>query len=445
MLRPSGGLLRIITASAVMMVMLAPRPAGADLVSEIAKLREREQELQRQIEQYQKEAAAAGAQSRTLQHEIAKLNAQISQLNAEISSLEASIDRTGLEIGQTQEGIVEAERAIGVHQEALGSVLRETDAIDRQSLTEVLLKHQQLSDFFDYINSVERAQDTLRLTIRSIKELREELDGRREELESKRSELEQMQALQELQQRQIALTKNSKDRVLRDTKGQEAKFQSLVVQGQKDLQRLREQIYYLVQSGISVEDAVKYAQLAAIGAGIRPAFLLALLEVESRLGRNVGTGNWRDDMYLCYQRLAEFYPTKRAHYLQRAETEKAAYFKIVTGLGLDPDSQKVSREPTYGCGGAMGPAQFIPSTWLAYSADVTRITGHNPPNPWNFQDAFSASALKLSKGGATSQDAAGETRAAKAYISGNPSCTSATCNSYANTILKKAADIERDL
>ena len=39
---------------------------------------------------------------------------------------------------------------------------------------------------------------------------------------------------------------------------------------------------------MSAEDAVKYGQLAAIGAGIRPAFLLAELEQESALGSNVG-------------------------------------------------------------------------------------------------------------------------------------------------------------
>lgn len=93
----------------------------------------------------------------------------------------------------------------------------------------------------------------------------------------------------------------------------------------------------------------------------------------------------------------------------------------------------------------MGPAQFIPTTWLGYEADVIRITGHNPPSPWNFQDAFTASAVKLSRGGATSKDRAGEIRAAKAYISGNPVCATATCNNYANTIQQKAALIERDL
>jgi membrane-bound lytic murein transglycosylase B len=93
----------------------------------------------------------------------------------------------------------------------------------------------------------------------------------------------------------------------------------------------------------------------------------------------------------------------------------------------------------------MGPAQFIPTTWVGYSDEITRITSHNPTNPWNFEDAFTASAIKLARGGASSQDRAGEIRAAKAYISGNGSCTSATCNSYALTIQQKASQIESNL
>lgn len=181
---------------------------------------------------------------------------------------------------------------------------------------------------------------------------------------------------------------------------------------------------------------MKYGQLAAIRAGIRPAFLLGILEIESGLGRNVGTGNWMDDMVSCYLRLGK--PA-------RAETEKNAFLAIVSKLGLEPNAVKVSREPNYGCGGALGPAQFIPSTWLAYEARVANLTGHNPPNPWNIEDAFMASAIKLAAGGASSKTTAGETRAAKAYISGNPSCTTRTCNYYASAVLRKAADIEQNL
>lgn len=440
--------LRIFLTAAVSIAVVGffvASSARASLGDEITNLRAREQELERQIAEYQRQADTAGAQSTTLKNEIAKLNAQIGQINAQISSLTASIDRTGLEIQQTETGIAEAERKIGLYQQALAEMVRETDATDREPLAILLLRNAALSDFFDQLHSIQQTQDNLRLTIRSIRDLHEELDQQHEQLKERQGDLERLKTLQEIQQREVASVKNSKNKVLQVTKGEESKFQQLAQKSQRDLARLRDQITYLIQGGLTVEDAVRYAELAAIGAGIRPAFLLALLEVESRLGRNVGTGNWRDDMYLCYQRLANYYPSRRAHYLKRAEDEKNAYFSIMGSLGLDPDSQKVSREPTYGCGGAMGPAQFIPTTWLAYVAEITNLTGHNPVSPWNFQDAFTASAIKLARGGATSKDRTGETRAAKAYISGSPTCASATCNSYASTILSKAAQIEQDL
>jgi len=419
----------------------------ADVKDEIAARNRQIEELERQIQEYQRQADEVGTQSKTLETEVKRLNAQIGQLTAQIQSLEASIGRTDLEIGQTEGAITDAERKIALHQDALAAALRATAQADQQSLSEILLSNEALSDFFDYLHSVERTQDNLHLAIRAIRELRADLDNRLGELETQQEDLERMKGLQEVQQRQLAGTKGSKDRLLKETKGQEAKFQELVKQGQRDLARLREEISYLLAGGLTVEDAVSYAKLAALGAGIRPAFLLALLEVESRLGRNVGTGNWQDDMYLCYLRLSKIAktPARRDYYIKRAETEKNAFLAVVGKLGMDPASVKVSKEPTYGCGGAMGPAQFIPSTWLAYESEVIRITGHNPPNPWNFQDAFTASAIKLARGGATSKDRTGEIRAAKAYISGNPACVTATCNNYANTIQQKAALIERDL
>ncbi len=428
-----------------MLAFAMPVPMGASIQDEIDAKTQQIEALQQQIQAYQAQADQAGAQSRTLQNEIARLNAQIGQITAEVNSLRASIDRTGLEISQTNTQITDAEHTIAIHQEALAQSLRETDALDQQPLAFILLQHDALSEFFDYVHNVQRAQDTIRIAIQSITDLKGQLEDHEEKLRDQRSQLEQLKALQEVQQRQLASTKGQKNQILTQTKGQESKYQQLVAAGKRDLKALQEQIYYLQQNGISVNDAVKYAELAAIGAGIRPAFLLALLEVESRLGLNVGTGNWKDDMYLCYLRLANYYPSKKAYYTQRAETEKAAFFNITTALGLNPDAQKVSREPTYGCGGAMGPAQFIPSTWLAYDDSVMRITGRSTTNPWNAEDAFTAAAIKLANAGATSKTRTGELAAAKAYIGGSPNCTQAICYSYANTVLTKAAQIEQSL
>lgn len=93
----------------------------------------------------------------------------------------------------------------------------------------------------------------------------------------------------------------------------------------------------------------------------------------------------------------------------------------------------------------MGPAQFIPSTWLAYEEEVSRLTGHNPPNPWNIEDAFMASAIKLTKGGADKQTRAAESGAARAYIGGSTRCSSGICNYYSNAVLRKADEIEKNI
>ncbi len=432
---------------AVVFNLIVPLSVSAAIADDIALKQRQIEELQRQIDVYQAQAAEVGQKSRTLENEIARLNGQISQINLQIKQLSTSIKTTGLQIQETGAAISSAEQKMDLHQEALALYLRATDAADKQDVSQIILKHDALSDFFDYLHSIQRTQDNLRLTIRSIKELREDLDLKKDDLEDKKGDLERLKSLQEIQQRDLAGTKGNKNQILKETKGQETKFQQLVKTSQQDLARLREQITYLLQGGLTIEDAVAYAKLAAIGAGIRPAFLLALLEVESRLGKNVGTGNWQDDMYLCYMRLSQIAktPERKAYYVKRAETEKNAFLAVVGKLGLDPATVKVSREPSYGCGGAMGPAQFIPSTWLGYEAEVIRITGHNPVSPWNFQDAFTASAVKLARGGATSKERVGETRAAKAYISGNSSCSTATCNSYANTILQKAVEIEKNL
>jgi len=422
-------------------------PAIASVADDIAAKTRQVEELQRQIATLEDQATTVGQRSRTLESEVAKLNGMINRIQLEVQSLKASIDRTGLEIRQTTDEIKTAEEKITLHQQALGTYLQEVAASDRLPLSSLLIQYNAISEFFDYMNALQRAQENLQIIITDIKELHASLDTRRNSLEDKQRELEQLKGLQEIEQRQLATTKSTKNTLLKETKGQESKYQQLISESKSNLKRLQEQLYYLQQNGISALDATTYAKIAATSAGIRPAFLLALLEVESRLGLNVGSGNWKDDMYLCYMRLADIAKTsdRKAYYKKRAETEKNAYFSIIGSLGLDPNAQKVSREPSYGCGGAMGPAQFIPSTWLGYASQVMRLTGRSNANPWNTEDAFTAAAIKLAKGGATSQTRAGELAAAKAYISGNPNCSQAVCASYSNTILQKAATIQENL
>lgn len=436
---------KLLIALTIATFFVHPFNGRASVQEDIAARTKQIEELQRQIADYQKQIVETSSKAKTLSTEITRLNAMISKIQLEIQSLNLSITKTDTEIGATQESIQETEAQISLHKQALGTALQTLYQNDRENLTEALVRNARLSDFFGSVKRLDDAQNTLRTAIIAMKELKGELEQKQADLEGKRTELAELKALQESQRKSLSQNKSTKDQLLKATKGEEARYQTLVKQTEQQINRIREQVYYLQQNGVSVEEAIKYGQLAARGAGIRPAFLIAILEVESRLGKNVGTGNWNDDMYQCYLRLAKIYPARKAYYTKRAEDEKAAFFSVINKLGLEANTVKVSKEPSYGCGGAMGPAQFIPTTWLGYEADVMRLTGHNPANPWNIEDAFTAAAVKLAKGGAALLTRAGEIRAAKAYISGNANCTSSICNYYANLALDKAAIIEQNL
>ena len=65
----------------------------------------------------------------------------------EIKSLGVSINKTGLEIGVTETKIGDAEDKINKHKNALAQYIKIINENDQRSLTEILLKNQNLSDF----------------------------------------------------------------------------------------------------------------------------------------------------------------------------------------------------------------------------------------------------------------------------------------------------------
>ena len=168
----------------------------------------------------------------------------------------------------------------------------------------------------------------------------------------------------------------------------------------------------------SFGDMYSYAKEASAKTGVRPAVILAILAEESNLGQNVGSGSWRVDMN----------PTRDA----------PLFKQICEELGLDPDSQPVSKKPWYGWGGAMGPAQFIPSTWVQYKDRIAKITGQTPPNPWSPRTATFATALLMMDNGADAQTRAAERLAALRYLAGWKNATKAAYAFYGNDVMDLA-------
>ena len=382
-------------------------------------------DLERQINDYQASIISLQQQTKTLKSEI-------TLLDTKIKSAELEVKRTALSVQEIESGLSDKNLALGQaelklerERVILTSYLQTIYESDQQGMVEIFLSNDKLSDIFDKINSLQQVQESIQESMASIKKLRSELEQDKQVLEDRREETNQLKVLQEIQRRAIAYQQEEKKNLLSQTKGQESNYQNLLKKAKADAESIKKNLYLLEGVGVSMplEEAYQQAKRASDLTGVRPAFLLAVLKNESSWGERVGTGTWRRDMHT---------------------RDQQSFIQICKALNLDPDKMPVSRKPNYGWGGAMGPAQFLPAVWSSYEPKIAKLTGHNPPNPWDIGDAFVAAGIKMAQAGANEKTSNAEWKAAQIYFAGkrwnNP-----TYYFYGNQVMELAGVIQDQL
>jgi len=382
-------------------------------------------QLETLIDQYTQQIQEKENEAQSLTNQISIFELQIKQMQAEIDATNLTISQLTSAIKQKENSIALKEKEIDKQNEILAQYLRQTARNDSGSLLEFLLKNDKFSDFFSDLNYLSNVQNQIQDTLATIKGLKDKLVQEKGDLEADKAEQEQLKRIQSRQKTDLGNSKKQKQKLLDQTKGQEKAYQQLLSKTREDLDKIRNQPYNLAMGfKMTFEEALKNAMPAAQLTGVRTAFLMAILKIESDWGGNVGKGTWRVDMH---------------------PRDFNAFQMITSALGLNPDSTPVSKKPYYGWGGAMGPAQFLPTTWLLYADAVANLTGRRPASPWNIEDAFTAAGLMLAESGADKQTYAAESKAAKIYIAGSRWNRSLTARIYANNVMAEASRIQKDI
>ena len=362
------------------------------LEEQLVSLEKAVKEHEQTIEHYKK-------QGKTLNNEIGALNAKIAKVNLQIKAVNVTLNKLNHEVNETQRQINRTENKIESHKEALSHAMQEIYESSREGAFEIMLAHDRFSDFFGSLNNIVFMQSNVRNTLEEVAKLREELLATKQELVLEKEDAENLRAIQQAQKRNVEGAQSEKQYLLRTTKGKETEYQKLLAKTKETAAQIRTRIFELLGGGeLTFEKAYDYARLAEGATGVRAALILAVLHRESLLGKNVGRCNYKKAMN---------------------PKDIPVFLNIVGKLNMDPDSTiaQVSCPNNDGVyGGAMGPAQFIPSTWRLYEKDIARVTGSNPPSPWNNSDAFVATGLYLQKFGANSKSVAAEKRAAPRVV-----------------------------
>jgi len=406
-------------------ISLAPVALSQEDLAERQALEQELQKIEAEIDNYQNNIITLQTQAKTLNQSIKILDAQINKLNLQIKATNLQLQRLDSDIGVLKINVAKTQNDIDETQDMLVYALRKIYEEGQRNLLAVFLSEDTLSDAFAAVNDLATLQAQIKGNLDQLIALKTNLIEQRENLSSQRQEVLELKNIQEAQKKELEVKKKEKDELMRITKGQESRYQELLKKSQQTAAQIKSRIFTLLGGGeMSFEEAYKLAKFASEQTGVRAALILAILDRESSFGRNVGRCNWKTAMN----------PTR----------DQPVFLTICQELGINPDSISVSCPNSDGSyGGAMGPAQFIPSTWQIYKNRIAAITGNNPPSPWRNVDAFVAMALLLKDLGAGKQTYAAEREAAARYYAG--SRWRNFLYSYGQWVVEKAQKYEADI
>ncbi|PIR69506.1 MAG: hypothetical protein COU47_02950 [Candidatus Niyogibacteria bacterium CG10_big_fil_rev_8_21_14_0_10_46_36] len=409
----------------------------AELEAELA-------ELETQIEGFRGVISEKQKERTSLERDVAILDAQIEKSRLEIRARNLTISKLTESIGEKSTLITSLDQKIDSEKESLSELLRKVYELDQTSLVELMLSYETLSDFFVDFDNFDTVQVALQFSFGEIRRTQATAGEERTSLEERKTEEVQLRALQELERQRIEQQEKEKQNLLNITKGVEAEYQKILAGREKDAAKIRSELFLLQGSAaIPFEKAVEYANAAFQLTGVRPAFILGVVAQESNLGENVG------------QCLLTNQPSKGDGKgintgrifsgVMKPSRDVDVFVQITQELGLDPYSMVVSCPPGYGYGGAMGPAQFIPSTWILYKDKIAQLTGQNPPNPWDPRTAFIASAVLLKENGAAAGTYQAERLAALRYFAGWVNANKASYAFYGDDVMALATKYQNQI
>jgi len=199
-----------------------------ELKKEIADFNAKIKALEEEIAQYEAELDVIGSDKQTLQRAIKELDVSRRKLLTNIKITENQIYSTTLQIQELGEEIVDKRDRILNDTEAVATALRRINEVESQSMVEMILGYDNLDELWNQLETLQRFQIVVRDELRTLKELKSELEDTKKSSEKKKAELTNYTT--QLSGQKIVLEGNlsKKNVLLNQTVKKESEYQAIL-------------------------------------------------------------------------------------------------------------------------------------------------------------------------------------------------------------------------
>ena len=396
-----------------------------------------------EIQQWQGVLAGTRQKVSSIDGDVKALTAKIKSAEATIKAKNIAISQLSSDINVRSKKIGELEVKIDNGKESLAQLIRRTNEIDGYSLAEVILDSKDISDFFLDLDSFIAIQRELENHFTRVRETITQTGEERKRLNEIQDQERDAKYDVEVKKKTISQTEQEKKVLLAATKKEAKSYEQIVADRQAKVSQINAALFRLRGvdgGGIPFKDALAYAKIASAKTGVRVAFILGILRQESNLGVNVGQCLLTDAVTGAGKGKNTGTPFAN---VMKPDRDVPYFLDMMRRLGREPYTTPVSCPQSVGYGGAMGPTQFIPSTWRGYEGRIASAFGVAVGDPWNPQHAIMATALFLEDLGASRGGYSAETEAAGRYYAGGN--WQAYGLGYASSVLGHAEQYQRDI
>ncbi len=383
-------------------------------------------------------------QTGTLKGDINYLTGQINALKTKIQARLLVIAQLKVSITEKVSKIESLSEKIAREHESLAQLLRNTNEFDNENIIHLILSDKSISNFYSDLESYTSIKKAVKASVDQINGIKNETEIQKKDLEIKQNAEIDAKVELENARKKTAQSEAEKKVLLSLSQQKEFEYQKLAVEKKAQADKIRAALFPLRDSeAIPFGVALQYAEQASLKTGVRSAFILAILKQESNMGANVGScviTNLSTGQTKSINAGTIFnngiHPTRDLPILR----------SIVQSLDRNPLTTRVSCPYMGGYGGAMGPAQFIPSTWDLIKSQISSAVDKAIPDPWHPLDAITASSILLRDNGAAARTFTAEREAACRYYSGKK-CSDPTVKNifYGNAVMEYTQKIQTDI
>lgn len=221
-----------LTLSALLALALVSSPAAAATPEELrAKIDEQNKQiemLEKEIDQYQGQLEVIGDEKQSLQNAIKTLDVSRKKISADVSVTTKKINATDLELQELAIGIGDTERKIDQNTDAVAETLRRLNEIESDTLVETVLAHDDLSELWNQVESIQRFQTVVRDHVSKLAVLKGNLEDKQAISAKKRRDLVAYKSQLGDQQRILDNNRREKNTLLAETKNKESNYQKIL-------------------------------------------------------------------------------------------------------------------------------------------------------------------------------------------------------------------------